>query len=741
MKFFSLRNYQIYLIAFLAFVMGLSSCDRSTDEARKLTVENLLSSFNEASIQGGRTSLMFNDPLVIKKHLGGSWFFKEQAQQKTFPWPCFSEDEGHVFFWWSRKLDRRISIKLLNIHPEFPYEIIEAKLNDKPIISLNNDSDQTYNYLLPAELQKAGKNILQLRLTERAREAIDRNHLIPIHSVAVTNGAALIAPITINNEIRPALMMSAPISVQFEYDGRSEQVLEFDYSVIRNSLEKRTEPVNLSIHSGKINRGAISFELEIPPSIPASNWQHFEYTLTETHNEAEILSLILHNTVKGKAAVDYLAISEMRLKRYETPAQREKEKSPDILILSTSNLNCNRLPCYGNHLSRMSNLDQLVKQGNQFSNAITPVNCPASWLYSVASGMMPSTHNYFPDSSTKVVSKSEQLEQFRKQGYRFFVFCDDANSAISAFSRLNGYDAVRFAHQSDELISGDDIIANYSDYLSLNTPLQKPVCAWLHVSYQSKLIKTPRLFNAEDYRHHHISLKDLNLPKTIRDRIVSAFPMVSDAGGIFGMLDDQLHTLDTLIRKCVMAHYESGRERDLIILFTTSNGIETSIDNNFLSTHTGSQNVIHVPLVFSRTNRHMERCLYKGMVSNLDILPLLLNRINFPEPDFRRQPIFSRKFLISENCQRPIVIIHQENWKMIYTFSEPYIGISKINLFNLNSDPGEKLNLAGNYPDIQNQLRDEIFKFTQKSSRYPTPMPSISELGKTILESLNYVDQ
>ena len=91
----------------------LNSC--STNPEREL---DLIANNNFSYEETDKVYLQFDDPIITGKHLETGWKFKKPDLRSTYPWPLFSKNPVSLKLNFSRRADRLMAIKLLNLKPE-----------------------------------------------------------------------------------------------------------------------------------------------------------------------------------------------------------------------------------------------------------------------------------------------------------------------------------------------------------------------------------------------------------------------------------------------------------------------------------------------------------------------------------------------------------------------------------------------------------------------------------------------
>ncbi|MDA0346692.1 MAG: sulfatase [Verrucomicrobia bacterium] len=103
-------------------------------------------------------------------------------------------------------------------------------------------------------------------------------------------------------------------------------------------------------------------------------------------------------------------------------------------------------------------------------------------------------------------------------------------------------------------------------------------------------------------------------------------------------------------------------------------------------------------------------------MDGVSLKPLLLGKSIKDRPLFWHYPHYSN--------QRgdPSTVIREGDWKLIYYHEDKHI-----ELYNLVTDPGEHVDLAGNYPGLEKAMLDKLLAWTVAvDAKFPTENPNFS---------------
>ncbi|MBN1550296.1 sulfatase-like hydrolase/transferase [bacterium] len=691
--------------------------------------------------------IMFNDDFSIKQYLGEGWDLSKRQKEDNFPWPCLTT-KGYINLNWSQALDRRIAIKLLNVNLKTIKDHIEVTLNGHPVISIPPTNQVGgLEYFLPSAYQEKGANSIGIQVTTDDNKRINTSDYIAIHSVIITHGAALKAPVTIDHQIRPSVMLASPISIRFPVLLNKPHYLEMSYGFIEASMTHHQIPLSfiVRIQSKSSNHLIRQYSLTFSSDELTTTWTKKRFIIPSVPKEEAYVSFEFRSNEEMQSPV-YFVISECHLfPQTEEIAFPADKLSTDILFITVTSLGSNTLACYGNDQAKTPFLDRMAKLGFQYSDAMSPTNFDRGTIMAIASG------NFYKD--LEIQEKNSQNPPlglslpkiFRNNNYTTSAILNGGELDAKIFSNIVGLERIYLSKPSlQELDKLSSLLS--SVYTSQASPVN-PSFVWIHLNIDAiTLNEKIQCFHPSDYYPDPIDVGKMNLPQSDINRLIKLLPDNSDLRVYLSLKDSLITMTDKLIESLVYLHRDLRNSKKLLICVTATNGLIRSPSNNIFSNDSLCQEVISVPYLYLYIT---DQPSIPAIESSTFIINSIGNNMfkqlnNFAfeqwpgvkEPNTDTTPLL----FFSEHGTRRIVAHRQNNWKMIYCFSEPYYRISNENLFNLGDDPGENLNVLSQFPAIGAQLKENIIRFGQTSQLYPTPKPGIRDEAKEVLESLNYTD-
>ena len=742
------RSKQHLLIYFqinqVLLVLFLCSCMTRQPESIFGLNKNLVDYYYTASITGGKQEILFQDPITIKKHCKAGWYFRDIEEKSIYPWPCFHGEQGIVTMEWNRRVDRRISVKLLNIKPSYPEDLLEIRVNNELTVALpRKGNTSTFDFFSPATQQNTGLNTISIKLNIDYPDKPQDNSLIALHSLVFTQGAAIKTPAAIGKIIKPSILLAAPISISFNYDPRIYHYLEFKYG-FAGASEDSPQTYNLKIDVTENNSGKTIREIELSVGSSLQKWRHQDLDLPELRDDNAVLTFHFEADHTQTANGDYLALSDIYLKPSKTSQNTAIPDKPDILIITPSGYGSNLYSAYGNSLSLTPNADRVFRDGIQYASCFTTCNANPAILISSMTGLFLRDHHNYQNYTLSDSPNHTIPDNLKEAGYSCKVIVQSSQDIQSVFSKINGIDEILFETGSG---LGLKTLCNlYTQIAGDGNLVNEPIATWVHLQALTETgIPKSEIFSDQDFGADEIDLGSLNLPHKDTTRLEQQLRDRKDLRSLFSQEYRSLYALDKAIAKLKHIHSDQRPERRLVILITGDHGSYQTLGTPLFSNDSLNNQIISIPMGFQSISTQEIQCrrLSSQSISNMD-LPLIVQFLHKTPPEkllnsIDNIPFTSQKMIFSEHASRRIVAVIKENWKYIHCFSEPYFRLSSSNLFNLNDDPDEDLNLAGQESAILTEMTTIVTTFCKNGNFYPLDEEGISSEGINLLKSLNYV--
>ena len=396
------------------------------------------------------------------------------------------------------------------------------------------------------------------------------------------------------------------------------------------------------------------------------------------------------------------------------PASAALEDAPNLLLVTLDTTRVDRLGCYGHTSAQTPNLDSLARDGARFTRAYAHVPLTLPSHASLMTGTFPPEHGIHDNGRDALGPELTTLaELFRTRGYRTgaFIAAVALDGSFGLDRGFDVYDDFLGEQGPDEprLIQrrGDFVV---DDALAWLKSSEEPFFAWVHLYDPHARYEPPADFQMEDPYDGEIAFMDAQI------------------GRLLGWLDSAQLAERTLVL-AIADHGESLGEH--------GEGTHASL------IYQGTQ---HIPLLLRAPRQVTAGLVVEDVVQQADVLPTLLELYGWPRlaqvsgrsfapalrgEELSEEPAYLESLYCAQNFGwSPLRGLVQGKWK--------YIAAPTPELYDLDADPREELNLAGERADLVEALARRLadVRGRMKASATATA-PTSPELAEA-LSGLGY---
>ena len=398
---------------------------------------------------------------------------------------------------------------------------------------------------------------------------------------------------------------------------------------------------------------------------------------------------------------------------------------PNILFLTVDSFRADRIGAYGYKAADTPNLDSLAARGVLFENAFSTAAWTNPSNVSLLTGIYPTAHTIERRGLSVPLSLHTPLEAMREAG----MFVPEASYMFP----MSNYTDLGFTPQPVRDMK--KFLIEYQD---------STFFCWYHFHgphlpydppepYRSKFfpegvsddqiveaVMDNVLMPRGEYR---FNAAEINTVKRLYDAEVAA--QDRELGEVF-------HTLDSL-----------GLTENTIVVITADHG-EEQFDHGWIGHASTSLNgtlfdeLIHIPLIISWPEKIPPGKRVATAVQSVDLMPTLFELAGLEwqgslqgysmmplitdKGNFRRKAIFGETSICGYQCpdgSRPVWLnmVRTGGYKLIETVTPD--GAQSYSFYDLKTDPGEKKNVASEFPDELTRLKTmlEAQKFASNTIR------------------------
>ena len=447
------------------------------------------------------------------------------------------------------------------------------------------------------------------------------------------------------------------------------------------------------------------------------------------------------------------AIADPRIIRSGRPRRR-----PNVLLYVIDTLRADRLSCYGGPHATSPRLDEMAQQGFLFEASYSVASWTRPSTASILTGLFPLYHgaNGANALSTSLLTMAELL---RGAGYS----CWAAVSNVQVSGR-----GLHFEQGYHRFISKDGMMVQQRHHGVLRTSriINDVMIPWIESNRDEPFfLYLHSLDPHSPYRRH----EDLPTPfaggydGVLRDKplvpqnvLVPMTDQLSaeDVEFVKNVYDEEIRFQDDQFRRLFAALETSGLWDETIVIITSDHGEEFMEHGGWDHREKMWEELLRVPLVMWIPPKYRDSMLTPPVrvsqpVSAVDIMASLIDLLDLDDaethqgtsfiPLLRGQPM-ERDFVYGEEVvaedPNSLGTVRQGRWKLIWEKTEK--GVVQ-RLFDLETDPGEQVDVAADHPDVVAQieaLRDDSRRDWVDRGFTPLLDGARAELDSAALEEL-----
>ena len=399
------------------------------------------------------------------------------------------------------------------------------------------------------------------------------------------------------------------------------------------------------------------------------------------------------------------------------------KKDMNVLVISLDTTRADRIGAYGYKEAMTPNIDALAREGFLFQDTITPVPLTLPAHCSLFTGTIPLYHKVRNNGSYFLPEEVDTMaEIFKRDGYRTAAFI--ASFTLDSRFRLDqGFDSY-----SDDVVLDEGSVKSFSSERPADLVFAD-FSKWFQDNWSERFFTWVHFY-------------DPHLPYVSPEPYKSKFQEHP--------YDGEIAYMDEHIGKIVALLKEKGVYDNTLIVVAGDHGEAFGEHGEFGHQIFCYEENIRVPLIFVLPQAQGKNKKIDRQAGLIDVLPTVLDYMGYPIPrqvqGHSLMPVMDGLTLEEKKQQYYIEsVFAQESLgcapiRGVVEGPFKYIDLPRPELYNLESDPQEKDNLADRDPEACRHLKNELLhvvdlhrKVSFKSQR------SLSQAERRQLESLGYL--
>ena len=380
---------------------------------------------------------------------------------------------------------------------------------------------------------------------------------------------------------------------------------------------------------------------------------------------------------------------------------------PNFLLIGIDTLRADHLSCYGYVRGTSPNIDRLARESVVFTRAFANgIPTHPAWT-TILTGVHPLRHKIVTHMGFVKLSRELRMVQevLRERGYatgavdnmflKYGHFYAWFTRGFDIYSHPGGIPAP----EAGLKVQGRDVTDSALKVLGEIAGSGKPFFLFLHYWDPHSPYRPPPPFNRAFWREGAPEGEEL------LDYIISQY-------------DGEVAYVDAMVGELLDAMDDRGLLDDTVVIVTADHGEELRQHGDYLGHKGLYDTVTRVPLIIKAPG--CEARVVDALVQHVDIAPTILELAGVSgglDSDGRSLvPLLegggaeSRPVVMLENTQQKAIGIRTERWKLIRYLERTEDGLPKgyVQLFDLERDPEERVNLAYHETDVSRELGEEL---------------------------------
>jgi arylsulfatase A-like enzyme/uncharacterized membrane protein YbhN (UPF0104 family) len=465
-----------------------------------------------------------------------------------------------------------------------------------------------------------------------------------------------------------------------------------------------------------------------------------------------VLGAVLLLTAAGKLGVGgHVAASVSR----PQPAAA----ASSILLVVVDTLRADRLPSYGYRRGSTPALDAFAQDALRFEAAFANASWTRPSFASILTGRFAASHRTMAKSDALPEELDTLPEVLRAGGYQTYGVVTNYNIA-PFFNFHQGFDAYRYLEPSFVLGANDTaakLLLVQALRQSIETVRAKRGRIEVGSAYQDAPTVTTSVLELIDGAHAapffmlaaYMDPHDPYYPHpydgTAYARAAHPKPAAEEAPQLSALYDGEITFWDESFGQLMAALKQRGLYDDMTIVVTSDHGEELFDHGGYWHGTTLYDEALHVPLFVKLPKNELRNTSVRHMVQSIDIMPSLLRIAKQPIPEgVQGQDLWNAHDNVfaeeshEGNVLRALRLQRAGSaLKVIEANAGNPRGLAPTELYQVDQDPGEQVNLFEDRPELlrltQQSLQTEADnaaqgRATQKSVNIATDATAVERL-------------
>jgi len=432
----------------------------------------------------------------------------------------------------------------------------------------------------------------------------------------------------------------------------------------------------------------------------------------------------------------------------ENPAIEQRPRPGLTILISLDTLRPDHLGLYGYDQPTSPKIDAFAQRAVIFENAISTSPWTLPSHASLLSGKYPRNHRLTSHERRLPFSVETIAARLTRAGFDTRAVVNSHNLS-DRFGLEYGFSKLKYVEESVARVSPSSWVTDQA-IAWIAEPRKRPLFLFVHY-YDAHSDYAALPHYREIFENPYTGEIDGSTVQLLKFRRGTGQINSRDADHLIDLYDAGIRQTDEELERLFAFLRETGKLDATLVILTSDHGEEFLEHGSVLHGETQYTEVLRVPLIM-RYPPAIPALRIQSPVSLVDVLPTIISLLgeepldgmdgvdlsplwNAPNSQtvlrFDQRAIFSSGDHLGDNTRS----VRQGNFKLIYDSTT-----QERELYDLDSDPHEQVNIAGIRSDVADRLERALLALN------PDPMPEgapveLTEQEKKLVEALGYGTQ
>lgn len=419
-------------------------------------------------------------------------------------------------------------------------------------------------------------------------------------------------------------------------------------------------------------------------------------------------------------------------------ATPETVRRPNVVLLGADTLRADALGAWGRQPSVTPALDALAAESDVWTSAFSTINSTNQSFASIHTGLYVHHHGVHDLETPLPAEHTTLAERLREAGYESLAILAAQHLGPHNSGLDQGFDRlVPAQNTSSARLVVDQALSWLADRRG-----DRPFFLWLHLFDPHTPHTPPAPYALGEHPAAAYGLGPVGGWRPFRELGPRAF-REPRLGGDSDLYAGEVAFLDRQVDRLLGFLRERGMLRDTLVVFVADHG-ENLEDHGVRYRHAGLwDTTTHVPMMIRWPGERREGRRLDALVQSIDLYPTLLGAAGLtPNPqdgqDLRAAER-GRRAVFHEQADGKGAAVRTRRWRYFESVGSPFVADGAY-LYDLEADPGELVNLAGQERREEAELRGLLQRWRESAAARRVVEPrTLSPEDEAELRALGYL--